>query len=120
MSMSEIPTHSAITQFPIINDQLIIAGKSVTEYLEQGLSTPCYLYDAAVIANTIRTLREHLPEDIKLHYALKANPHAQLVQFMTQHVDGFDIASQGELQLALKTNINPQDISFAGPGQRDE
>ena len=67
--MSEMPTHSAITQFPIINDQLIIAGKSVTEHLEKGLSTPCYLYDAAVIANTIRTLRKHLPEDIKLHSA---------------------------------------------------
>jgi diaminopimelate decarboxylase len=118
--MSDMPTHSTITQFPISNDQLIIGGKTVTQHLQQGLSTPCYLYDAAVIANTIRTLREHLPEDIKLHYALKANPHAQLVQFMAQHVDGFDIASQGELQLALKTNINPQDISFAGPGKRDE
>ena len=118
--MSEIPTHSAITQFPIIDDQLVIGGKSVTEHLEQGLSTPCYLYDAAVIAKTIGQLRDHLPEDIKLHYALKANPHAQLVQFMTQHVDGFDIASQGELQLALKININPQDISFAGPGKRNE
>jgi diaminopimelate decarboxylase len=118
--MSDMPTHSTITQFPISNDQLIIGGKTVTQHLQQGLSTPCYLYDAAVIANTIRRLRVHLPEDIKLHYALKANPHAQLVQFMAQHVDGFDIASQGELQLALKTNINPQDISFAGPGKRDE
>ena len=115
-----MPTHSAITQFPISNDELIIGGKTVTQHLQQGLNTPCYLYDATVIANTIRTLREYLPEDIKLHYALKANPHAQLVQFMAQYVDGFDIASQGELQLALKTHINPQDISFAGPGKRDE
>ena len=115
-----MPTHSAITQFPINNDQLIIGGKTVTQHLQQGLRTPCYLYDAAVIANTIRQLREHLPEDIKLHYALKANPQPQLVQFMARHVDGFDIASQGELQLALKTHINPQDISFAGPGKRDE
>jgi len=115
-----MPTHSAITQFPIANDQLLIGGKSVSEHLQEGLSTPCYLYDAAVIKNTISHLRKHLPEDIKLHYALKANPHTQLVHYMAQLVDGFDIASQGELQLALKTTINPQDISFAGPGKRDE
>ena len=115
-----MPTHSAITQFPIANDQLLIGGKSVSEHLQVGLSTPCYLYDAAVIKNTISHLRKHLPEDIKLHYALKANPHTQLVHYMALLVDGFDIASQGELQLALKTKINAQDISFAGPGKRDE
>ena len=57
--MSDMPTHSAITQFPIANDQLLIGGKSVSEHLQEGLSTPCYLYDAAVIKNTISHLRKH-------------------------------------------------------------
>jgi diaminopimelate decarboxylase len=35
-------------------------------------------------------------------------------------VDGFDIASQGELRMALAAGLPAERISFAGPGKRDE
>jgi diaminopimelate decarboxylase len=34
-------------------------------------------------------------------------------------VDGLDVASGGELQVALETGMNPAEISFAGPGKSD-
>jgi diaminopimelate decarboxylase len=39
---------------------------------------------------------------------------------MAPLVDGFDIASSGELGLCLALGIDPARISFAGPGKRDD
>jgi diaminopimelate decarboxylase len=38
---------------------------------------------------------------------------------MGELVDGFDIASGGELGMALNAGLDPSRISFAGPGKRD-
>jgi diaminopimelate decarboxylase len=62
-------------------------------------------------------LRAALPADIHLHYAVKANPMPALVQHMAGLVDGFDVASGGELKTVLDTVMPPDKISFAGPGK---
>ncbi len=53
-------------------------------------------------------------------FVLKANPHPDVVAFMAAWVDGIDIASAGELGVALAAGANPAHISFAGPGKRDD
>lgn len=58
-----------------------------------------------------------LPEKVKIHYAIKANPYAPLVGQMANYVDGFDVASHQELVLALSSGMEPTKISFAGPGK---
>src|SRR3546814_10442280 len=50
---------------------------------------------------------------------MKANPYAPLLAFMAGLVDGFDVASGGELKTALASGLAAADISFAGPGKRD-
>src|SRR3546814_6716640 len=57
--------------------------------------------------------------EVQLHYAMKANPYAPLLAFMAGLVDGFDVASGGELKTALASGMAAADISFAGPGKRD-
>ena len=64
-------------------------------------------------------LRAALPPAIKLHYAMKANPMPALVGFMAGLVDGIDVASAGELKVALDAGADPREISFAGPGKRE-
>jgi diaminopimelate decarboxylase len=54
---------------------------------------------------------------VKLHYAMKANPFAPLVCFMAGLVDGIDVASAGELKVALDAGAPCGEISFAGPGK---
>jgi len=63
-------------------------------------------------------LRGALPPAIELHYAVKANPMPAVVQHMAGLVDGLDVASLGELRVALDSGTNPSRISFAGPGKR--
>ncbi|EAT06876.1 Orn/DAP/Arg decarboxylase 2 [Sphingomonas sp. SKA58] len=61
-----------------------------------------------------------MPAGIDLHYAIKANPFAPLLSRMAVQVDGFDIASGGELGMALEAGMAPDRISFAGPGKRTD
>ena len=63
-------------------------------------------------------LRGALPPAIELHYAVKANLMPAVVQHMAGLVDGLDVASLGELRVALDSGTNPSRISFAGPGKR--
>jgi diaminopimelate decarboxylase len=81
--------------------------------------TPFYAYSRAAIAARVGELRQALPASIKLHYAMKANPMPDLVRFMVPLVDGLDVASAGELGVALDAGMDPQEISFAGPGKRE-
>jgi diaminopimelate decarboxylase len=64
-------------------------------------------------------LRAALPPGLRLHYAMKANPLPAVVRLLAGLVDGIDVASAGELQVALAAGGRPADISFAGPGKRD-
>jgi hypothetical protein len=60
-----------------------------------------------------------LPQASLLHYSIKANPMPALVQHMAGLVDGLDVASSGELKVALDAGMAPGRISFAGPGKSE-
>lgn len=81
--------------------------------------TPFYAYDRRLITERISLLRRYLPEEIHLHYAMKANPMPAVVQHLAGLVDGIDIASVGEMKIALDTEMPPERISFAGPGKNE-
>ena len=80
--------------------------------------TPFYAYDRRLLDERVALLRRALPPAIALHYAVKANPMPALVQHMAGLVDGLDVASLGELKVALDSGMEPARISFAGPGKR--
>ena len=80
-------------------------------------STPFFAYDRAPITERVALLRATLPADVKLSYAIKANPMPAVVQHLSGLVDAFDIASAGELRIALDTPMPAERVSFAGPGK---
>lgn len=98
---------------------LAVGGRKVTEWVDEAGGTPLFLYSADLVKARIAQLRAALPERVSLHYAVKANPFAPLLALMDGLVDGFDIASGGELEIVRGAGIDPQAVSFAGPGKRD-
>lgn len=84
---------------------------------EQVGRTPFYAYDRRALDRRVKQLRSALPPEIRLHFAVKANPMPALVRFLAQRVDGLDVASSNELRIALDAGASPKDISFAGPGK---
>ena len=98
---------------------LLVAGTPVTEIVAQAGATPAFVYDSALLRARVAALRAAMPAQLAVHYAVKANPFAPLLQLMAGLVDGFDIASGGELALARASGIDMGAVSFAGPGKRD-
>jgi len=113
------PKHAPITQFPLSEDCLEVGGMSLLRLAQRVGRTPFYAYDRHLISDRVALLRKHLPAEIHIHYAMKANPMPAVVQHIANLVDGIDVASVGELKVALDTPISPSQISFAGPGKRD-
>src|SRR4029434_6455117 len=111
--------HAPITHFKVVDDCLQIGGIPLTELVERVGRTPFYAYDRKVISDRGELLRAPLPRAVQLHYAIKANPMPDVVQHLARLVDGLDVASAGELKIALASGINPAEISFAGPGKTD-
>lgn len=105
-------------QFPVVDGELKIGGMPLSRLVERVGQTPFYAYDRSLLRARVGVLRAVLPKAIKLHYAMKANPLPAVVGLMAGLVDGVDVASAGELQVALNAGANPQEISFAGPGKK--
>jgi diaminopimelate decarboxylase len=112
------PRHAPI-QFSVNDDCLQFGGLSLTRLAQRVGRTPFYAYDRQRLTDRVGLLRQHLPAEIHLHYAMKANPMPAVVQHMARLVDGLDVASAGEMRVALDTTIPPTEISFAGPGKTD-
>jgi diaminopimelate decarboxylase len=114
---ASMPKHAPMRAFDVVDDCLVVGGIPLTRLVAQVGRTPFYAYDRRAIDARIAQLRQALPREISLHYAMKANPMPALVCHMVPRVDGIDVASGLELRVALDAGANPREVSFAGPGK---
>ncbi|MER6941792.1 pyridoxal-dependent decarboxylase, exosortase A system-associated [Nocardioides sp. NPDC127514] len=96
---------------------IAVGGVPVRLLAERVGSTPFFAYDRAAIDARVASLREALPGDVHLSYAVKANPMPAVVQHLARTVDALDVASGAEMRVALDTGMAPGEVSFAGPGK---
>lgn len=86
---------------------------------ESPVST--YVYDASVAIGRARQLREALPDWAAVYYAVKANSFPALLGALAPHIDGFEVASRAEVELALEalpvTDGVPAPLVAAGPAK---
>jgi diaminopimelate decarboxylase len=113
------PPHAPMDQFPVVQDCLTVGGVPLPDLARRVGGTPFYAYDRRLITERVELLRTYLPRSVHIHYAVKANPMQEVVNQLAGLVDGLDIASAGELRVALGAGMRPEAISFAGPGKTD-
>ena len=101
-----------------LDGMLLIGGRRADALVAEAGDTPLFVYDLGLVDAKIARFRAAFA-GIDLHYAMKANPYRPLLEHIGKHVDGLDLASGGELRLALEAGIDPAAMSFAGPGKRD-
>jgi len=77
---------------------------------------PAYIYDLRSLRDHARTIRAALPEQVELLYAAKANSDPRLLRVLADHVDGFEVASGGELS-HVRNQFPHMPIAFGGPGK---
>jgi diaminopimelate decarboxylase len=90
----------------------------IAEVASATNATPAFVYDLRIVRDKIAALRAALPDNVGIHFAMKANPLPEMVSAIVPLVDGIDIASGGELPVALTAGATH--ISFAGPGKRND
>lgn len=112
--MGPIPAGYAADQ----DFMLLIGGRRADALVTQAGDTPLFVYDLALVDAKIAMFRAAFP-GVDLHYAMKANPYPPLLRHIAKKVDSLDIASAGEMDIALEAGAKAADISFAGPGKRD-
>lgn len=89
-------------------------------HLADTHGTPCFAYSGAVAAKQFSSLRNVLPARVRLAYAVKANPHPDLLACFAALGASFDCASIGELTRVEALGLPPGRTFFAGPGKRTE
>lgn len=111
------PTGPIPADFRVRDGKLLIGGRTAEELAAEAGDTPLFVYDMEMVRARIARLRAAFP-GVAIHYAMKANPFPLLVQAIVGAVDGIDIASAGEMRVALDAGMKPERLSFAGPGKR--
>jgi diaminopimelate decarboxylase len=117
--MNERPKHAPIKGFPTVDGELTVGGLGLEKLAAQAGGTPFYAYDGALVSARVKELREKLPPGVHLSYAVKANPMPEMIRHLASHVDGFDVASAGELSVVQGEGVSADRISFAGPGKTE-
>ena len=89
--------------------------KTAVNTLTQQLDTPFFVYD-------LDKLNAHLARlvaqtDVKLWYAVKANPLSKIIQSLDSAGFNFDVASKGELEQVLAQGISSQRVLNTGPAK---
>jgi diaminopimelate decarboxylase len=111
----------------------VVIPAAVVDALRSVRRPVCaYVYDRSVLRATAAAVRSALPPGTLLLYAVKANSHPAVVAALAGEVDGFDVASGGELALVRRTTAaeaptepaGPQaptamTVAFAGPAKTD-
>ncbi|GII05975.1 alanine racemase [Planobispora takensis] len=78
---------------------------------------PAFVYDLGALDVHVAAVREALGE-VELYYAVKANPDPQLLRVLARHVDGWEVASGGELA-HVRGLFPDMPLALGGPGKTD-
>jgi diaminopimelate decarboxylase len=79
---------------------------------------PAYVYDLAALHRHATMIRAALPPGVEWYYAVKANPAAPILRTLAGLVDGFEVASGGELAHVRFVAPGAR-VAFGGPAKTD-
>ncbi len=86
----------------------------VRHALAKGYSKPFLLVDTNIVCTKIHRFKAAMPR-VHPHYAVKANPHPQVLKTMIEEGAGFEIASIAELDLLLGLGVPAKEIYYSNP-----
>jgi diaminopimelate decarboxylase len=88
--------------------------------LEKAQGRAFYVHDVDGVVARGKMMRERLPSNYSLYFAMKANHHRVVLSGIQRAGCGVDVVSGGEIEAALGAGFTPQDIVFSGVGKTKE
>ena len=99
-------------------DELQLGGLAASA-LAARFGTPLYVFDDARLRANVVRVQQALGGRFGLLYSIKANPSLAVTTALRRAGTGAEIASLGELQIALAAGHAAAALRFAGPGKSD-
>lgn len=97
-----MPDHATV---PFLTDALS------TALADRSKPTPRLVLDLDVVAGQYRDFVAALP-DVEVFYAVKANPHPEVLRVLAELGSNFDVASTGEIELCASLGIPADRLSY--------
>lgn len=79
--------------------------------------TPVFGYSRSVLRQQVDLVRAASTPGASIYYSLKANPHPGVVNTLSELVDGFDVCSMTELEVALQSGMEAGRVLYTGPAK---
>lgn len=76
-----------------------------------------YVYDLETVRAQVHAVRNAVTGRCELYYAIKANSHPAVLSTLAEHVDGFEVASLGEIDKAIAAGASR--LALSGPAKTD-
>ncbi len=105
-----------------IKENRLYAENFLVEELAKEFGTPLYIYSKNQILKNYREINQPLVNsklDFLNCYAIKANSNPEILKILSEEGAGAEIASGGELYLALKFGYLRNKITYTGVGKTD-
>src|SRR5262245_6171043 len=102
----------------IENGELSIAGLSATA-LAEDYATPLLVYDERTVVEAARAYRAAAPNAF-VAYGVKAFPNVAILELLAAEGLGADVATLGELTVALKAGLPGERLVVHGNNKSDE
>jgi len=104
--------------FSVMDQQALSKGEDTSllrELLDRSdLQTPLMLLSRSKAGRNYEALKKALPR-AHIHYAVKPNNHAVVLEEVFKRDGNFDVCSAGEIEAVLKTGINPATLVHSHP-----
>jgi ornithine decarboxylase len=88
--------------------------RKVQQHLQLGYAKPFLLVDSAIVRLKARRFQAAMPR-VRPHYAVKANPHPEVLRTLIREGTGFEIASIAELDLLRSLGVAAREIFYSNP-----
>lgn len=95
-------------------DKVFQIDRTAVERLAAEYGSPLLVLSLEQIKKNYELLKKHLPR-VRVHYAIKANPHPEILRVMKEMGSCFDIASDGEIRTLYDMGVEGERLIYANP-----
>lgn len=89
-------------------------SKAAVEEIAAKYGTPSLILSLDQVKKNYDTLKRYMPR-VRIHYAIKANPHPEILKRMSELGASFDVASDGEIRLLHSMGVVGERMIYANP-----
>lgn len=86
---------------------------------DKNINQSFSILDIGSVIRQYRLWRRYLP-NVEIFYAVKCNPDPMILRTLANLGVGFDVASTGEINMAIETDVNRDKMIYANPCKRGE